>query len=214
MLGLLGAEGKVLDLAQSYFQIVNMGLPMLVVGMACGAALRGLGLVRKSMIATLIGGALNAVFDPIFIFGFNWGLEGAAYATLLSRVAVLAVGLYFAVVQAQMFRGCRLANVPGTLRPVFAIAAPSLIASLSTPFGSAYFTSTLSRFGEEVIAGVSVFGRLMPLAFVGILTLAMSLAPIVGQNFGAGKRDRVGRVLLIAGGVSVAYVLWRGLSWP
>ena len=48
------------------------------------------------------------------------------------------------------------------------------------------------------------------LAFVGILTLAMSLAPIVGQNFGADKRDRVGRVLLIAGGVSVGYVAVAG----
>ena len=207
LLALLGAEGMVLDEAQSYFRIVNLGMPMLVVGMCSGAALRGAGLVRKSMIATLVGGALNAVFDPIFIFGFNWGLEGAAYATLLSRVGVVGLGLYFAVVQQGLLKGCRLADVFSSLGPVMAIGIPSLIASLSTPFGSAYVTRALAPYGEEVIAGVSVFGRLMPLAFVGILTLAMTMAPIVGQNFGADRRDRVGRALVLAGGISLGYVL-------
>ena len=78
LLGLLGAQGEVLELATQYFRIVNLGLPLLILGMCSGAALRGCGLVRKSMIATLIGGAVNAVFDPIFIFVLELELAGAA----------------------------------------------------------------------------------------------------------------------------------------
>ena len=125
---------------------------------------------------------------------------------------VVAVSFYFAVGQQQLLRGSRLAHVLGSLRPVFAIGIPSLVASLSTPFGSAYLTSTLAKFGDEVIAGVSVFGRLMPLAFIGMLTMSMTLAPIIGQNFGAQRRDRVERALGLAGGISLGYVLIAGTA--
>lgn len=207
LLGVLGAEGEVHRLAVEYFRIVNSALPLLILGMCSGAALRGSGLVAKSMIATILGGAVNAVFDPIFIFTLGLELKGAAYATVLSRIAVVLTALYFAIGQAQLLKGARVAAIRHSLKPVFAVAAPSLITSLSTPLGSAYVTRALSSYGSDVIAGVSVFGRIMPLAFVGILTLAMALAPIVGQNFGAGLRDRVERVLIIAGGFSFIYAI-------
>ncbi len=211
LLGLLGADAMVLDLATRYFQIANFGLPLLILGMCSGAALRGSGLVRKSMIATILGGAVNAVFDPIFIFALDLGLQGAAYATLLSRVAVVAVALYYTLYRERLLLGARISAIRHSLRPVFAVALPSLLTSLSTPLGSAYVTRALSAHGPEVIAGASVFGRLMPLAFVGILTLAMALAPIVGQNFGADQRDRVERALIFAGGFSFAYSLGAAL---
>jgi len=207
LLSLLGAEGQVHSLAVDYFRIVNAALPLLILGMCSGAALRGSGLMARSMVATVLGGGVNAVLDPIFIFALDWGLSGAAYATVVSRVAVVVTALYFALGQAQLLRGARVGEIRHSLQPVFAVAAPSLITSLSTPLGSAYVTRALSSYGADVIAGVSVFGRLMPLAFVGILTLAMAMAPIVGQNFGAGLRSRVERTLLIAGGFSFAYTL-------
>ena len=211
LLALLGAKGQVLTLATTYFRIVNTALPLLILGMCAGAGLRGAGLVNRSMIATLLGGAVNAVFDPIFIFVFDWGLQGAAYATVLSRICVVALALYFAILQAHLMRGARLGALTHSLRPVFALALPSLLTSLSTPLGSAYVTRALSPFGADVIAGASVFGRLMPLVFVGIITLSMAMSPIIGQNFGAGNRTRVERTLLLAGGFSFAYALGAAL---
>ena len=211
LLGLLGATGGVLEQATVYFRIVNLGLPLLIVGMCSGAALRGAGLVRLSMMATLGGGAVNAVFDPIFIFTLDWGLPGAAYATLLSRICVVGIALYFAVFRQNLLKGAQLSHVLASMGPVMALALPSLITSLSTPLGSAYVTRALSPYGPEVIAGVSVFGRLMPLAFIGILTMAMAMAPIIGQNFGAGQRDRVERTLHLAGLISFGWAIIAAL---
>ena len=73
------------------------------------------------------------------------------------------------------------------------------------PIGSAFVTNRLAVYGDEVIAGVSVFGRILPLAFVGLFTLTMALSPVVGQNFGAQQYDRIRLALRDAAILSFAY---------
>lgn len=222
LLSLLGARGEVHELALSYFRIVNYSLPLLLLGMTGGAGLRASGAPGLSMRSTLWSGAVNAVLDPLFIFGLwiipGMGLDGAAFATVCSRFALLFASGYGAVVTQKLLKGASLARVPHSFGPVLGIAFPSLVTSLSTPIGSAFITNRLAVYGDEVIAGVSVFGRILPLAFVGLFTMTMALSPVVGQNFGAQQYDRIrvalrdSAILSFAYGIPVAAVL--ALSAP
>ena len=78
LLQLLGAGGSTLDYAVSYANILLPNMPVLVLGMSAAAGVRAVGDARRSMLATVAGSLVNAVLDPLFIFTFGWGLEGAA----------------------------------------------------------------------------------------------------------------------------------------
>ena len=88
LVSLLGASGRAHDLAVDYLQIIVPTLPLLLMGMAGGAILRAHGDARRAMMATIAGGLVNAVLDPILIFGLNMELTGAALASAASRVSV------------------------------------------------------------------------------------------------------------------------------
>ena len=156
LLSLLGARGEVHDMALNYFRIVNYSLPLLLLGMTSGAGLRASGAPGLSMRSTLWSGAVNALLDPLFIFGFwvipGMGLDGAALATVCSRIALLLASGYGAVVTKQLLRGARIVRVPHSFGPVLGIAFPSLLTSLSTPIGSAFVTNlfNLSSHAAEV----------------------------------------------------------------
>ena len=76
-------------------------------------------------------------------------------------------------------------------RPLAAIAVPAVLANIATPFGNAIVTAAIARYGDSAVAGYAVIGRIVPLAFGAIFALAGSIGPILGQNFGAGRFDRV-----------------------
>ena len=87
---LMGASGETLDLAVDYLAIIIPSLPLLIVGIVGSAILRAHGAARKAMNVTLIGGAINAVLDPILIFGLDLELTGAALASVAARVGIAA----------------------------------------------------------------------------------------------------------------------------
>lgn len=91
LLALVGATGRTEELAASYLYILVPSMPLICLAMALGSALRAVGDAKLSMISTLVGGGVNAIFDPIFIFMFAMGIQGAAIASVLARIAVLIV---------------------------------------------------------------------------------------------------------------------------
>ena len=207
ILGALGAEGEVLDLASSYLSIILPSMPILMFGMVGGAVLRAHGDARRAMYATLGGGIVNAVFDPIFIFGFGWGLEGAAYASVLARIAVAVISLWPAI---KTYDGLAMPGI-GILirdtRAVVAIAFPAVLANVATPVGSAIITREMSAYGPDAVAGMAIIGRLTPVAFAVVFALSGAIGPIVGQNAGAGNGDRVRGAMMAALQFVTAYVV-------
>ncbi|MFT5868599.1 MAG: putative MATE family efflux protein [Paracoccaceae bacterium] len=191
--GLLGASGETQDLAVSYLQIVVPSLPFLLVGMVGGAILRAHGDASRAMMATIYGGLVNAVLDPILIFGLDMELTGAALASVAARVAIAATALI------PIFRhhgGLRRPNLPDLrldLVPVATLAFPAILTQLATPIGQAYVTRAMAEFGEDAVAGMAIVSRLTPVAFAVIFALSGAVGPVIGQNFGANQNDRVRR---------------------
>ena len=188
---LMGATGETLDLAAGYLRIIIPSLPFLMVGMVGGAILRAHGDARRAMMATLIGGAVNAVLDPILIFGLNLDLTGAALASVAARIAMAAVSLAPIFKHYGGLRKPTAAEFKMDFPAIMTIAVPAILTQLATPIGSAYVTRAMAEYGEGAVAGMAIVGRLTPIAFGVIFALSGAVGPIMGQNFGAGKHDRV-----------------------
>ncbi len=191
LVSLLGATGNTQDLAIHYLRIIIPSQPLLMVGMIGGAILRSHGDARRAMWATLAGAAVNAILDPILIFGFGLELTGAAIASVLARVVIAVVALQPILRFHGGFDRPSAAGLLADLRPVFAIGIPAILTQVATPVGQAFVTRAMASYGEAAVAGMAIAGRLTPVAFGVIFALSGALGPIIGQNAGAGRMDRV-----------------------
>lgn len=193
---LLGATGETHDLALHFLRIVVPSQPLLMVGMIGGAILRSHGDASRAMMATMWGAVATAVLDPILIFGLGWELTGAAIASVAARVVIAALALLPIIKHHGGFNRPSVAGVISDARPIFAIALPAILTQVATPVGQAFVTRATASYGEAAVAGMAIAGRLTPVAFGVIFALSGAIGPIVGQNFGAGRMDRVRRAFL------------------
>ncbi len=188
---LMGASGETLELAVSYLSIIIPTLPLLLMGMVGGAILRAHGDARRAMMATVWGGLVNAVLDPILIFGLDLELTGAALASVAARVAIATFGLLPLIKFYGGFSRPSASGLAADLPHVATIAAPAILTQLATPIGQAYVTRSMAEFGEAAVAGMAIVARMTPVAFGVIFALSGAVGPIIGQNFGASQHDRV-----------------------
>ena len=207
LLRVLGATGTTAELALRFTRIVLPSTPVLGLGICLGALLRALGDARRAMFVTLGAGLATAVLDPLFIFGFGWGLDGAAVATFLARFVMLGIGLHGLVRVHGLFAWPDRAMLGKTIRPFLAIGLPSVLTQIATPVGNAFVTAAIAPFGDNAVAGWAVIGRIIPVAFVALFALSASVGPILGQNMGAGRHDRLRSTMHDSLKVVVVYVL-------
>lgn len=207
LLGLLGATGKTLDYAISYASIVVPSMPILVLGMSAAAGVRAIGDARRAMWATLWGSLVNAVLDPLFIFTFAWGLEGAALATVAARTVVLILAWHALTAVHHLPRKVSLTEFLVDVRAILGIAVPAVVTNLATPIGAGFVLRSMSQFGDGAVAGAAIMGRITPVAFCAVFALSGAVGPIVGQNAGAGLYDRVRSTLRDAMIFNACYVV-------
>ncbi|MBY0464378.1 MAG: multidrug transporter [Burkholderiales bacterium] len=191
ILRLLGAEGRVLELAQRFLTITLPSTVLLGVGMACTALLRSVGDARRAMLVTLIPAVVTAVLDPLFIFGFGMGLDGAATVVIIARVVLASVGLYGAWHVQKLLAPLNLKRLRADAQTLFAVAGPAVLTNVATPVSAAFVTHSVAQFGASAVAGQATIDRLVPVAFGLIYSLSGAVGPVLAQNLGARRFDRV-----------------------
>ncbi len=191
LLGVLGATGSTAELALRFTRLMLPSTPLLGLGMCMSAVLRAQGDARRGMWVTLSAGLATAVLDPLFIFGLGWGLDGAAVATGLARLVMMGVGLHAVIKVHGLFAWPSRADLYRTVSPFFAIGLPSVLTQIATPVGNAFVTNAIAPFGDSAVAGWAVIGRIIPMAFAALFALSASVGPILGQNLGANRHDRL-----------------------
>lgn len=206
-LELLGATGRAHELAALYLRIIVPSMPILALGMSMGGVLRAMGDPKHAMITTIAGSVVNVILDPILIFGLDMNVAGAAVASVAARIAVLIVGVRYVVNRQYMPSGLSIIEFRDDLAAILKIAVPAMLTNVATPVGNAYVTASIAKFGDSYVAGFSIVGRLMPVAFGVVFALSGAVGPIVGQNFGAGRMDRVHQTLINALIFSTAVVV-------
>lgn len=191
ILGLIGATGTMAEMAADYLWIILPTTFVSGLSMVAVAVLRAYGDARNAMYPALLGAAVNAIADPFLIFSLGMGLEGAAAATVFARLATMALALYLVISQYRAFAKPRLRCVFRDCGGAGKIAVPAVLATIATPVGAAIVTREMAKYGADAVAGMAVINRLVPVVFSVVLALSGAIGPIFGQNFGAGRLDRV-----------------------
>ena len=191
LLGALGASGEVARLAQRYLTVTMPSLPLLGLGMVNSALLRSVGDARRSMLVTLVAAFVTAALDPLFIFVFGLGLDGAAIVAVMSRSVMVGLGLHGVWRVHQLLGRPQRALFAADARAMAAIAGPAVLTNLATPVGAAFVTHSVAQFGASAVAGQATVDRVTPVAFGLIYSLSGAVGPILSQNLGAKQFDRV-----------------------
>ncbi len=187
----LGAKGEALELAEAYLRIVIPSFPVLCLGLCLSGILRGIGDAKRAMYVTLSGALTNAILDPILIFGLEMGVEGAAAASAAARCVMVLVGLHGAHSAHRFLMRPTFALLRRNLGDILHISVPAMLTQLATPIGNAYVTFAIAPFGDSAVSALAVVTRIVPVAFGVVFSLSGAIGPIIGQNFGAGRPDRV-----------------------
>lgn len=195
LLSLLGASGEAKRLAQLFIWTMTPGYILISGAICCSFILRGLGDARRAMYITLSAAVVTIAADPIFIFVLGWGIQGAAVATVVGYLVSFGIGLHGVVKVHRFINPMRVDGLKRDFPAIWAIALPAILTQLATPFANAYMTHEIAAFGDEAVAGFAIVGRVIPVAFGIIFALAGSVGPIIGQNYGAKRHDRVRQTL-------------------
>jgi putative MATE family efflux protein len=204
------AHGDAARYASAYLAVIIPANVPLAVGMACSGILRACGDAKRAMYVTLAAGVVTAFADPLLIFGLDMGVQGAAWATLISRFVLMGIGYSGAVRVHNLVAIPTFAALRRDLAPLSVIGAPSILANLATPVAAIYVTRVWSDFGEPTVAGGAIVDRVIPLAYGVIFALTGSIGPIIGQNYGARLMPRVRRAISDSFFLAIGYAL---LAW-
>ena len=194
---LLGAPPDMVGLIASYMRPWFLGITCLGIPIMGNSAIRATGDTKTPAMVMIMAGLINAGLDPFLIFG--WGpfprleLEGAALATVFSWILAMIAVLWlisrrFGMVQ---WSGWTIRDVLDSWRRVLHIGIPAAGTNLLAPLSSGILTRMVAGFGAASVAGFGVATRVEALVAVGVMAMAASVTPFVGQNYGAGAWPRI-----------------------
>ena len=206
LLNLFGCTDALRDYALKYGGIIAIGLPFMIIGTTLNSIIRADGSPKYAMTSMVLGAILNIILDPIFIFVFKMGVEGAAIATILSQFITFILNVLYI----KKFKSITLNKESfkiklNVARKVVTLGISSFITQMSFVFVVAVENNLLAKYGAE-----SKFGREIPITVLGIVMkisqilnsiiigISAGSQPIFGYNYGARKFDRVKQTLSIS----------------
>jgi putative MATE family efflux protein len=194
---LMGARGQTLKLTMTYMNIWFIGMPFVAIPMMGNNALRATGDTTTAGLIMGGGSLVNLVLDPIMIFGLfgfpRWGIAGAAIATLFGRAFALvcSVGVLYYSKKLLCFERLKVAQVLASWRQLVYIGVPAALTGALGPLSAAVITKLVSGYGDEAVAAAGAGAKIDSITIMVLASLGSVLMPFVGQNFGAGRMDRV-----------------------
>ena len=200
----LGAKPELIPLIRDYMSIWYWGIVFLVVPLIGNSALRACGNTLIPSLIMTLAAAINILLDPLFIFGWGaipaLGLQGAAIASVLSRVGILVASLSFLYFQERMliFKLPSLQTLIRSWRSLMSVGLPAAATNVISPLSVSFATSLIAQYGTEAVAGFGLASRLEAVALIIPLALSASIGPFVGQNWGAQLYSRVKRSLQLS----------------
>ncbi|MFP4313916.1 MAG: MATE family efflux transporter [Alphaproteobacteria bacterium] len=202
---LVGANDESLPLVWSYMSVWFAGAVFVTVPMIGNAAMRADGDSFTPAVVMTIVAFINIILDPILIFGLfgfpRLELQGAAMATIFANACAMVTGLYINYFRKNLLCSpfdLQLDKFKDSAKRLLFIALPAGLTNTIQPLVNAFIFSMLAVYGEEAIAAFGVATRIEAFCFVILMALATGMAPIIGQNWGAQKFDRVHHTLKVA----------------
>lgn len=195
--GLMGADPALFSAISAYMNVWLPGSVLVVCIMSGNSVLRACGDTKTPSILMAAAGLLNAVLDPFLIFGLGpfpeLGIAGAAWATVIAWSVGFVYLMFLLVIKRELVS----ASLPSMKalrqsgRDMLRIGIPAAGANMMTPLASGVMTAIAAGFGGNAVAAYGVGARLEPMATLLVLAMSSSLPPLISQNYGAGRLDRV-----------------------
>lgn len=199
LLSLFGATTDVMSYAVDYLGITAVGLPFYALSIGGNHIVRADRSPTYSMTCVLTGAIINTILDPLFIFGFGWGIKGAAWATVIGQVVSgILVIIYFGKFRKMYLEMSMLKPSSECLKAIISLGMASCINQIAMAIVQIVLNNILRYYG-----GLSVYGSDIPIACVGVISkvnqvfmaicigISQGCQPIWGFNYGAKKYDRV-----------------------
>ena len=196
MLYAFGASGNTIGYASGYLKIYLWGTIAVQLSLGLNNFITTQGFSTTSMLTVVIGAVCNIVLDPIFIFGLDLGVQGAALATILSQAVSAVWVLAFLTGRKSRLKIQRrhLRLDPKVLLPVMAIGVSPFIMQSTESLVNIALNSSLKLYGGDTYVGaMTIASSIMQVLVMPLQGLTQGAQPILGFNFGAGKTDRVRR---------------------
>ena len=222
LLNVFGCTENLEKYAVPYGGIIAIGLPFMMIGTTLNSIIRADGNPKYAMISMVSGAILNTILDPIFIFVFNMGVEGAAIATVISQFVTFLINILYikrfksVIIKKETFK----LNF-NVIKKVSSLGVSSFITQMSIVLVIACENNVLGKYGSDSKYGaeipITVLGIVMKISQILnsiIIGIAAGAQPIIGYNYGAGKTKRVKEtlkyVLLTSLGIStIAFILFQ-----
>jgi putative MATE family efflux protein len=193
ILRLIGTSDDTFYHADSYFSIINIFLVFSMLSVSLSGQIRSEGATGKAMIGMLLGIILNIILDPIFIFVFNWGAAGAAWATIIGNVVSVCYfilhfvsGVSILSIKPKDFKANKLMYAE-IIKIGFPAALQNIIMSIALVFNNIM----AAGYGDHVVAGNAISFRIVTVSFMLVMALAMGFQPFAGYNYGAKNYERL-----------------------
>ncbi len=213
LLTMFGASADTLPYAMEYMNIISWGAVFTLIVMGLNNYLTTQGFSNFAMMTTLIGAIINIILDPIFIFGLNMGVSGAALATVLSQGVGAVWVLWFLTKGKKSILKIKTQNmvlVGKVVGPCLALGISGFVMVATESLLSISFNSSLQRYGGDLSVGaMTILTSCGQLASMPASGIAQGCQPIMSYNFGAGNNDRVKKCfylqLTVAGGYTIVF---------
>ncbi len=209
ILSVTGAEGEILNGAVRYLKIIFIGSLFVNFFQSANMVMRGEGALKQSMLIVGSGAVLNIILDPILISTFNkfnMGIEGAAYATIISQVIQAVITLMYFIRKSENLKINKIKLAMNILPEIFAVGFSAMLMQVMTLLYQTFIFHSASKYGggtSQILLGAAL--RVQTFSFIPLWGISQGFQPVAGTNYGAGKYDRVKTMTLVF--IASAFVL-------
>lgn len=210
LLSLFGASEAALPFAKAYINIILVGAVFNITAFALSSSIRADGNPQKSATIMVVGCLANVVLDALFIFGFGWGIKGAAVATIISQ-AITAVWVILYYTKGNSNLKLKKENMkldPKLVKMIFAVGSAPFAMQLAASLVQVISNNTLKIYGGDLAIGaMATISAIAMMFLMPIFGINQGSQPIIGYNYGAKKYDRAKKTYLISTAVSIIILL-------
>ncbi len=191
----MGVKGNITQMSSDYARVLFGGAVFIFFSNIASAILRGEGDMKSAMYAMLLGTGLNVVLDPIFIYTFDMGVVGAAWATLTSIVVSAILLFYWLFVKSDTYVKIKLKEFhlnKGIIKEIFNVGIPASLAQLSMSISMVFLNLVVIKAGGT--DGIAVFTsgwRIVMLGIIPLLGIAMGVTAVTGAAYGARNPEKL-----------------------
>lgn len=206
ILRLIGASENTIGYARDYLTYIAFGGPFIMFGTAFGNILRGEGAAKESMIGNMIGTITNIVLDPVMILMLDWGVVGAAVATVIGNMAASAFYLLY-FLRKKSSLSIRLKDFKVSQRigaSVMSIGIPASMNNILMSCANIVLNQVLIGYGDTPVAAMGVAMKSNMLVVLLQIGLCAGIQPLIGYNYGARNKKRLMQVFRFTGMCAVA----------